>query len=126
MRTVAGLAFVASAAAESAITADGNPYIQDEGTCTGPACKCAAQAITPVTLLHGTFHPNSFQDEQLLKIDTVKAFGQVVPIYHFKQPESLNPAQLPFRIALLNINMPMENVVVLRTDDTAAANSWYL
>ena len=118
-------AFVVGASAESAITADGNPYIQDEGTCTGPACKCAAQAITPVTLLHGNFHPNSFQDEQLQNIDTVKAFGQVVPIYHFKQPQSLNPAQLPFKIALLNQNMPMENIYVWKTDSESATNSWF-
>jgi hypothetical protein len=109
--------------ADSTVVANGNPHTNDE--CTGPECQCAAQAISPLTLLHGLYHPNKFQDEQLLKIDTVQAFGQEIPIYHFKQPSELNPDQLPFKIALLNQNMPLENVVFLNTDEESATNSWF-
>ena len=68
---------------DSTITADGNPYETRPSTCEGPACKCMAQAMNPLTLLHERLHPNRYQDEQLLKIDTIKAFGQTVHFNHF-------------------------------------------
>lgn len=66
------------------------------------------------------------QVETLSSIISVKYLGMDVPIYRFKQPSRLNPAELPFKITLVRRVQPLVAAQAVCTAVLRLLSSFFL
>jgi len=104
-----------------------NPHVQqkrggaqqEDGQCSsGDSCPVTA-LLDPAMILSDIVVT---QPDTLLAVKQYKYMGVQVPIYHFKQPDRLNPDQLPFRIIRVR-SMDLSSVVVV--PHPGAHDSWF-
>ena len=98
-----------------------NPHASNGGS-SFEACSCPAQTIN---LMDVVSSPGPLQKDTFVSMETVKVGTHSVPLYMFKQPDRLNPQQLPFKL-LLQQKIVMEGVEELFVSDKdGARDSWF-
>ena len=85
------------------------------------SCKCAAQTINLMNIISA---PGVVQPDTFLGIESVKVASTILPVYMFKQPDRLNPQQLPFKLILLS-SIPTDSLYDLPVDKAQSSDSWF-
>mmetsp|Transcript_1850 Transcript_1850/g.5601 ORF Transcript_1850/g.5601 Transcript_1850/m.5601 type:complete len:227 (-) Transcript_1850:203-883(-) len=103
-----------------------NPHIpQDAQSADGQCASCsscpAKGFLDPTTILNELV---ATQPDTLINIHRKNYMGVEVPIYHFKQPDRLNPQQLPFKLIRTRTINP-EGLLIIPVDAAAASDSWF-
>uniref|UniRef100_A0A7S0E2X0 Uncharacterized protein n=1 Tax=Hanusia phi TaxID=3032 RepID=A0A7S0E2X0_9CRYP len=94
-----------------------------DGQCASETCSsCPAKGfLDPTTILN---EPVATQLDTLITIQRKSYMGVEVPIYHFKQPDRLNPQQLPFKLIRTRSVNP-DGLLIIPVDPAAANDSWF-
>jgi len=104
-----------------------NPHMEGDAREGG---KCAADcvgacpqqgALDAASILTD---PVMTQPDTLMMIARKTYMGVNVPIYHFKQPDRLNPKQLPFRL-IRSRTVDPTGLVIVPVDARSSHDSWF-
>jgi len=109
-----------------------NPHMQDREASEGGKCSadgstscvqsCPQQgALDAAMILTDAIMT---QPDTLLRIERKKYMGMEVPIYFFKQPNRLNPQELPFRI-IRTRHVDTTGLVFVPVDPQFSHDSWF-
>ena len=104
---------------EKTVKTISNPHGNSQ---TSEVCTCPAQTINLMDVISA---PGPLQKDTFVSMERVKVGMHSVPLYLFRQPDRLNPQQLPFKLLLQKriILKGVEELVI--SDKDGATDSWF-
>lgn len=113
-------------AREAEVMAPGNPHMTPKANAAecasaGP-CQCPAQQLS---ISGANAMPRlPVQSDTFMRVETKRAAGVEIDIYHFKQPGRLSELELPFKLLPLRA-VELSDVVEMEVSPTQAMDSWF-